>query len=326
MSNLSISAGLLTASLSQNVSELRSRISTTSTEATTGRYEDLTLHLSGRIGKAMLSQKAVDDIGSDRQILTLRSSRLSLIQNSLTTIQDSTSGIAARMLSAAVGEHETETATAARDAKAALTSTLSSLNARYGDRFLFAGDATASLPFPDPARLLSDIEQIAQTATSTADFQAQVDTYFTSPTGGWLQDVYQGSTTTSDPEGVNANHDAIRSLVTDLVILAVGGPDGGLSRLDGYGQLLQDTSLSLSSSETDITNLRADLGVFEERIANELTSLDTQETILVASFNQLTARDQYEAATELQALEATLEASYLLTARLSQLSLLNYLG
>jgi len=42
--------------------------------------------------------------------------------------------------------------------------------------------------------------------------------------------------------------------------------------------------------------------------------------------NDLTARDQYEAATELQSLQTTLEASYLITARLSQLSLLNYLG
>jgi len=44
-----------------------------------------------------------------------------------------------------------------------------------------------------------------------------------------------------------------------------------------------------------------------------------------ATFNRLTARDQYEAATELRELERNLEASYLLTSRLSNLSLLNYL-
>jgi len=96
--------------------------------------------------------------------------------------------------------------------------------------------------------------------------------------------------------------------------------------LDGYKTLVQETSLSLSSSETQITNLRADLGVYEERNAIEQKTLDTEETVLTASFNDLTARDQYEAATELQSLQTTLEASYLITARLSQLSLLNYLG
>ena len=326
MDRFSISSGLMTASLGQHISELRTQIGKTSTEATTGRYEDLTLHLSGRIGKAMLGQKALADISTDREVLNLRASRLSLIQTSLGTLQESSSGIAANMLSAIGGEHETDVGIAARDAKAALSASLSSLNARYGDRFLFAGDATSTLPFSDQSALLADIELIADSATDSADFATQLDDYFTSPTGGWLQNIYQGSTTASDPESVTADNDAIKSLIRDLAVLAISGPDGPLASLDGYKTLVQETSLSLSSSETQITNLRADLGVYEERNAIEQKTLDTEETLLTASFNDLTARDQYEAATELQSLQTTLEASYLITARLSQLSLLNYLG
>ena len=326
MDRFSISSGLMTASLGQHISELRTQIGKTSTEATTGRYEDLTLHLSGRIGKAMLGQKALADISTDREVLNLRTSRLSLIQTSLGTVQESSSGIAANMLSAIGGEHETDVGIAARDAKAALSASLSSLNARYGDRFLFAGDATSTLPFSDQSALLADIELIADSATDSADFATQLDDYFTSPTGGWLQNIYQGSTTASDPESVTADNDAIKSLIRDLAVLAISGPDGPLASLDGYKTLVQETSLSLSSSETQITNLRADLGVYEERNAIEQKTLDTEETVLTASFNDLTARDQYEAATELQSLQTTLEASYLITARLSQLSLLNYLG
>ena len=326
MDRFSISSGLMTASLGQHISELRTQIGKTSTEATTGRYEDLTLHLSGRIGKAMLGQKALADISTDREVLNLRASRLSLIQTSLGTVQESSSGIAANMLSAIGGEHETDVGIAARDAKAALSASLSSLNARYGDRFLFAGDPTSTLPFSDQSALLADIELIADSATDSADFATQLDDYFTSPTGGWLQNIYQGSTTASDPESVTADNDAIKSLIRDLAVLAISGPDGPLASLDGYKTLVQETSLSLSSSETQITNLRADLGVYEERNAIEQKTLDTEETVLTASFNDLTARDQYEAATELQSLQTTLEASYLITARLSQLSLLNYRG
>jgi len=184
MDRFSISSGLMTASLGQHISELRTQIGKTSTEATTGRYEDLTLHLSGRIGKAMLGQKALADISTDREVLNLRASRLSLIQTSLGTVQESSSGIAANMLSAIGGEHETDVGIAARDAKAALSASLSSLNARYGDRFLFAGDATSTLPFSDQSALLADIELIADSATDSADFATQLDDYFTSPTGG----------------------------------------------------------------------------------------------------------------------------------------------
>ena len=47
---------------------------------------------------------------------------------------------------------------------------------------------------------------------------------------------------------------------------------------------------------------------------------------MTEAFNQMTARDEYEAATELESLQTMLEASYLITARLSKLSLTNYLG
>ena len=78
MDRFSISSGLMTASLGQHISELRTQIGKTSTEATTGRYEDLTLHLSGRIGKAMLGQKALADISTDREVLNLRANPGSL--------------------------------------------------------------------------------------------------------------------------------------------------------------------------------------------------------------------------------------------------------
>ncbi|MBR9808607.1 MAG: hypothetical protein GYB49_15430 [Alphaproteobacteria bacterium] len=326
MDRLAVSSGLMTATLSKSISELRQKIGTTSTEATTGRYQDLTLHMSGRIGKAMLGQKALTDLTTERDVLNLRASRLNLLQTSLTNLQESATGIAADMLDAIGTDHEVGVITSARDAKAALDKIFSSLNVRYGERFLFSGDATASQPFPDPSVLMNDIEQMAQTATDSADFQAQLDTYFESPTGGWSQNLFNGSPTASDPESVSADHSAIKSLISNLAVLAASGSNGSLAELDGYKDLIQATSLKLTSSETEVTNLRADLGVFEERISTNLKNLETEETLLTEAFNQMTGRDQYEAATELQSLQTMLEASYLITARLSQLTLTNYLG
>ena len=50
--------------LSETIVRLRERVETTSEEAVTGRYKDMTAHLSGRIGKAMLGQKAIDDVST----------------------------------------------------------------------------------------------------------------------------------------------------------------------------------------------------------------------------------------------------------------------
>jgi flagellar hook-associated protein 3 FlgL len=53
--------------------------------------------------------------------------------------------------------------------------------------------------------------------------------------------------------------------------------------------------------------------------------LDAEYTALGETYNERTARDPYEAATLLQQLESQLQASYLLTARISRLTLANYI-
>lgn len=326
MIRYTLPASAMTATLGQTISEMRAKISTTSEEATTGRWSDLTLHLSGRVGTALLSQKALDDVASDREILSLRDARLSLAQTSLTTVQDSASGIAANLMAALGVNDESSINLEARNAAASLDAVFTALNVRYGERYLFSGDATATQPFGDADQLVADIEAIAAGATDSADFQSQIDDYFNSPTGGWQTSIYQGVTTASDADAVPGTHAAITKIVSNLAIIAVSATDGPLSTFSDYTDIVGSAAIQLTEGETDVTNLRADLGLIQERIANDLANLDSEETLLTEAFNKLTARDQYEAAAELTALETTLEASYLLTARLSQLSLMNYLG
>ena len=58
---------------------------------------------------------------------------------------------------------------------------------------------------------------------------------------------------------------------------------------------------------------------------DSITLPDLEETLLNQAFTDLVGKDQFEAAAQLRELEANLEASYLLTSRLSNLSLLNFL-
>ena len=77
---------LISAQFTQTIADLRQSISRTAEEATTGRYSDLTAHLSGRIGSAMLSQKGIEDIAFQREQLSYRETRLDVTQRSLTFV------------------------------------------------------------------------------------------------------------------------------------------------------------------------------------------------------------------------------------------------
>lgn len=325
MNSYSINSNLINAGLSQNIADLRARIKETSSEAVTGRWSDLTQQLSGRIGDAMLSQKALNDLTEQRGLLSLRETRLDILQQSLGRVQDSAEGLSARMLSGITSNHDAAVNAAARDSKVALDTIFSSLNARHGERYLFSGEATSTQPFTAAEGLLEDIRQIADTATDAADFQAQVDTYFNDPAGGWQQNTFAGSATATEAGGVTAADPAITKLVSGLAVMAVAGSDNNLAMLRQNPGLVEFAAIRTADGQTALTNLRGDQGVLQQRIADEQSALDVEETILTEAFNKMTGRDQFEAASELRELENNLEASYLLTARLSNLSLTNYL-
>ena len=142
MINTSYFGSPITSQLSRDISNIRERIEKTSSEAVTGKAADPTAHLSGQIGKAMLTQQAVEAIDRDTSLLQLREARLDITQQSLERMQDNLAAISVRALDALSAGSPAEREALAGDARAQLDAALISLNARHGERFLFSGDAT----------------------------------------------------------------------------------------------------------------------------------------------------------------------------------------
>lgn len=311
--------------LQPTVSDLRERMSSVSEEAVTGRRSDLTLHLDGKIGKAMLGQRALDDLQQQRNFLNLRDTRLDAMQAQLALVQEVSSGIGVELTSALGAGDDRAVDYAARDAESAISQIFAALNTQVGERFLFSGDATATKPLGSPDQLLDDVRQIALNATDDADFAAAIDFYFNDPTGGWQQDIYQGSSQVSDSDAISAIDPAITELVSGLAVASLGKLDAGIPIFDASNTSLSSAGIRLLSGQTTLIERRGDLGLIQEHIGNQRSSLDVEESILTTAFNDMAARDQYEAASELSQIETNLEAAYLLTSRIANLSLLNYL-
>lgn len=318
-------SSLVSPTLSNSISEMRSQISKTSQEAVTGRQSDLTQHLKGRVGVAMISSKAVEDIGHQREHLTLRENRLDIIQQNLTTIQEASQNIDTALLAAIGINDQAGIDASGRDAANALEQVLTTLNTRLGGRYLFAGDATATQPFAGSGQLMDDIRQIATDSSDAATYNAALDTYFNDPAGPWQTTIYAGEQTVTDPDSLTGVDPAITRLVSSLATIALASPGEDIPLLKQDLDVLGSATNELTIAKSEILNLRALRGVTQQNIALQQESLNAEETILSAAFNGLTAKDQYEAASELKELEANLEAAYLLTTRLSSLSLLNFM-
>lgn len=324
MSSLSIQ-GFLSSALTNSITELRTQIAERSYEATTGQQADLVKHLNGRIDYALLGNQALKDNADDQARIELRSIRLSLTQNALGSIRDLTEGLTVNMQTG-IGFEDTQLRdTVAVQAREAMDEVLSRLNVRHGERYLFSGDATATAPFLDADTLLTDLSALALTATDAADFAAQVQTYFDDPAGGFQTSFYQGTQTASDGDAVLSNQTAFSDVFLGLSMLALNGP-GQTVPLAAAGTPAMDLGLArLERGRTALVDVESGVGIRQASLANEKDLLVREETLITSAFQELVGKDQFDAATELKNLETNLEASYLLTSRLSNLSLLNFL-
>lgn len=315
----------LATTLNTTVSDLRGRIAATSQEIATGRRSDLISHLDGRIGSAMLSQRAIEQIADERMTLELRSSRLEIAQAALENLQGLAAELPNRMQSAAQFGDQPAMEQAAEDAKAALDQAMNIMNTRHGERYLFSGDATATAPFGDEDVLLNDLRTIVLAAPDSVSLENALDTYFNSPAGGWQTRIYSGTSTASNPDAVTGTAPAVVETIRGLAMTALAAPSENMPFLGAGESNFDQAMASLREANSLLISQRASIGTSLDSIATAQQMLDTEETLLTTAFNEIAGRDQFEAATELRELERNLEASYLLTSRLANFSLLNYL-
>lgn len=319
------------ARLSRTIADIKSRADVARGESVTGRREDVTAATNGDVGSAHLLKKAVADARSFQELLLVSKIRAERTQNSLGAVTGEAVRIGTDALAASGRNDSYALNTLAAEARAAVFNVFSSLNVTEGGRALFSGDASDRLPFGNPEVLLSDIEAIVAGATDAADAQAQIDTYFNDPTGGFATNIYQGGDNKVAPveiaPGVRIDVSAtaadqpIKDLLRGLAGIAV---QNSATFADAQDFLAGNAATALDA-DGDITELRGVIGVGEAQIAQAITRYESEETILTSLFNEKTGRDQFEAASELQLLETQLEASYLLTARLARLSIANYI-
>ncbi len=129
--------------------------------------------------------------------------------------------------------------------------------------------------------------------------------------------------------GMQANEQAISSLVANVAVLAAttyspSNPNAQLS----YQALSQKvaTNLSNPSGTQSISDIEADLASAQTTITNA-TSLNTQtQTTLQGMLQNIEGVNQDQIGEQILTLQNSLSASLSVTARLAQMSLVNYLG
>ena len=315
--------------------DLKSRIGTLSTELASGKFSDQAKHLGGnlsRLGSVTRAMQTLEGFRISNSELTARGGDL---QSSLAMVQQATKEAGAKAVTGANTQTAASIGSSASAAEQALETVVSAFNTKTAGRSLFAGQASNSGALISAPEILDELSVLVSGLSTAGDVEAVIDDYFNLTGGGFETSAYLGSV---NPPGdvrisetetagfaVSANAQGARDAISGLATAALLGRGILAGDLGEQSLLLKSAGEGMLSATEGIVSLRAEIGAVQARLEVVEVANSVRKTTLELELKNMVSRDGYETATELQSTEISLEALYLTTSRLSQLSLSRYL-
>lgn len=207
------------------------------------------------------------------------------------------------------------------------------LNSTMAGRAIFAGMDIKGPALADPEQTLTSLQALVAGAETPAQIEAAITGWFDDPTGFSTQ-AYLGSDAIPSVqvaqdgtmvEDYTAEAAPIRKALAALA-LAAFGDHPGLSPAGADRMELRDRTVSQLSRSTDaLTDLASRIGAAQSRAENAIVRQQTEALSLELAVSGIVSADPARTAVELEAVRTNLETVYALTARLSRLTLMDFL-
>lgn len=320
----------------RTIADVQANFNRASLELTTGRQSDVVKATGGDPIKLYAVERDLALVAGRKSSISAAVSRASVTQSALERIQGAASQIGVSLAAAVEVKDIRAAELRASGAREAFIDVATTLNVRFGERSLFAGAAVDGPAMAPAEDILAEIEARVAGAADGAAAIAAIDAYFLTDPTGFAATGYVGSTAdaaaTELDDGFRVDF-AVRGDQAEIVevmrtlALAIVGGEGSFAgasigeRLDVLGA----AATSGLAAVEGVVLLRGRVGLAEERLEEVETRLSAETVFLERAKNALIARDQFEAATEFNALETQLSLVFEMTSRLSGLTLVNFL-
>ena len=332
MMRISVGDASLTNILARQGADLRGQVQRASQEVASGKHADIGQVLRGDYSPLLAVDASLSRLAAFKATATDAAFQTAAQQSAITGLSQLANGISTQLMGARDVSTPAQISTLASDARGRLGSAIGLLNTQASGRAVFAGQATDTVPLGAADDMLAALEMAAVGATTAGQVAAAVATWFDDPLGYGA--FYQGgaaltgvpvapgevadlSTTAMDP--------AIRDTLAGLAMAAL--LDRGIlaGNAEERANLAATAGQGLIRSEEDRITLSARIGTVEAQIEAARTRNSAEEASLGILRSDIGSVDPYEAATRLETIRAQLESLYLVTARVSRLSLTEYI-
>lgn len=318
-------------------------------EVVSGRSADIGLSLGARTGQVVSLRQEHAGLRSMIDANALVSSRLQATQSAVANMSEDAQAFLAVLVDAR--GNPISAALAPEHAAVKLDAFVGRLNSTHRGEYLFAGINSDVKPVaayttepPSAAKLAFDNAFVARFGFAADDpaaagiggadmrdflaneFAALFDDASWSASWSSASDQEIRSRISSSElvtSGATANAEPVRQLAMAYAMVAELG--GSSLSSDALGAVMDAAVSHVGEALQGLRETQARLGSTEEAVANASERMSIQLNVLATHIGTLENVDPYEASTRIGRLLTQIETSYALTARLQQLSLLNYL-
>jgi len=335
---------------------MNSQLNTLTAEASSGQKVNPAGSMGNDAALLYSLQMQADQQNVLQTTATNAGNQLDAAQTALTAIASAAQTIASATINNASATPEGETAVASQ-ASSTLSQVLDLLNTQYDGNALFAGDATSSPPMQSanaaggPADAVNTVLSAAVAANGGQPLtSANVQNLLTGPNG--LSSIFNNTNSnpalnynsafyTAPDDGkptqvliglnqtlsynVKGNQPAFTDLMQGLSMLSMlSAPSTQLDSTAKSAILSQATTL-IGLAQNELTTQQGQLGAVQAQLQQVATAQQAAASNTTQQISTFESADPTTTATQLSALQSQLEASYQVTADLSQLTLSHYL-
>lgn len=314
-------------------------------ETVTGRNADSGLALGSKTGELASLRHDISVIKrltdtNDLVSVRMRTSQSSMGQ--LTAVGDNL----IEAISLVLGNNSQKGAVAIT-AKSGIAEMTASLNATVGGVFVFGGENSDAVPINDYEGSPAQTAFRGQFATAfgfpidsplAANIsKADMETFLVSAESDFLSTQWAGgmSNASSDvPDvrvsdgvtvktSISANEESVQKLMFSTILASeMYNSQLGDSALDAVGKYVVE---NVTEANGGITKMRGTIGLSQERVERASAALEVKKSLLETFVIDLDGVDPYETAIQVNSLLTQIEVSYSVTARIQNLSLMQYL-
>jgi len=312
---------------------LKTEMARLNEELVTGQVSDIKAILAGNVSYLSEIENDLRTL-SGYQVAAVEAGQFAdATQSALERIQTTTGSLSSDLLLTGANAVGGVLDQLSADAEAELATIVGALNTDLAGRSLFAGTATDGAALADAETLMAELSIAVAGAASPADVATAAQAWFDDP-AGYAATVYQGSDTSIAPFRLGerdtvslqltAQNQAVKDTLQAVALAALATGNGlGLSS-DDKRELLDLAGRDLFQAQTGLTAARASVGSAQERIDVLQTRNSTEQTSLEYAKGALLQADPYETATKLEEVQFQLQSLYTVTARMADLSLVNF--